>query len=83
MVLVAPPSRRPSLRQGERSLSEPRRQQADVEPPGGPLGRAPSRRGAALQMATPDRWWNWLPLHAPAAWPNGPILAENRHLVPG
>ncbi|HEY7349416.1 MAG TPA: hypothetical protein VH599_13965 [Ktedonobacterales bacterium] len=94
MVLVAPPSRRPPLRQGERLPCGPTYQQASVEPPGGTrerppgargrgnsrgkqprpqaqfpqgplpkggvkrLWRSPSRRGAALQVAPPDRWWN-------------------------
>ncbi|HEY7349506.1 MAG TPA: hypothetical protein VH599_14415 [Ktedonobacterales bacterium] len=33
MVLVAPPSRRPTLRQGERSPTRPTDRQASVEPP--------------------------------------------------
>ncbi|HEY7347273.1 MAG TPA: hypothetical protein VH599_03055 [Ktedonobacterales bacterium] len=44
MVLVAPPSRRPTLRQGERSPSEPTHQQASVEPPGGTRERGAAER---------------------------------------
>ncbi|HEY7349619.1 MAG TPA: hypothetical protein VH599_14990 [Ktedonobacterales bacterium] len=45
MVLVAPPSRRPTLRQGERLPCGPTHQQASVEPPGGTRERPTGARG--------------------------------------
>ncbi|HEY7348736.1 MAG TPA: hypothetical protein VH599_10510 [Ktedonobacterales bacterium] len=44
MLLVAPPSRRPPLRQGERSPSRPTYQRASVEPPGGTRERPTGAR---------------------------------------
>ncbi|HEY7348208.1 MAG TPA: hypothetical protein VH599_07780 [Ktedonobacterales bacterium] len=72
MLLVAPPSWRPTLRQGERSPPRPPDQQASVEPPGrdaratnGSENAEAQARQAALpeggrryKWRPPDRWWN-------------------------
>ncbi|HEY7349772.1 MAG TPA: hypothetical protein VH599_15760, partial [Ktedonobacterales bacterium] len=52
MVLVAPPSRRPTLRQGERSPSRPPYQQASVQPPRGTRERPTGARLPRLDRAT-------------------------------